>query len=451
MAKQLTDPAFAESFLAHALADTDFLKQVASTLEPDHFTNELQQRLLRVVKTFYEQEHTAPAGLILGVLDTWKTKGQLPEKLAGQLMVYASELLQKPLQNRRYLLDRYDAFLRLRSLASMTQRLIESAKREDLDNAEKLIFEYVRKRQTTRLKKERDGGLFEIDPSTRVVRRIMQGQDKLYTLISPLDRMNVGLGVGHLGIIVSQFSGAGKSIALAHMVTRAVLQGKPVLYFVIGEMTKAEVEDRLDQMISGLRRADLDVGDRLLKRLRNLFRFGLPPWIECLPGDKHTVQDLREIAYEIENTSNFKADTVVVDYMDNVKADKARADKDDYGEEVSKDLKRWAQDDSIRVWTATQGAKQAQDVTIVGQRHMGGSKSKYEQADLLMSINRTPEEVKENRTTIHIPKDRHDGAGMFTTTIKSDYSRLQFFVGEWREEDEVGPPKPDQPKKAGKK
>jgi hypothetical protein len=445
--KQLSDAAFQDSFLAHALGDSDFLQRVAPSIEPEHFSNELAQRLLRVVKTFFDSHRSAPGGLILEVLNAWKTKGLIPEKLAGQLLVYADKLLGEELLHRKYLLERYDEFLRMRELTVMTQKLIGFGQKEQLDKAEELIYEYVRARQKSKVVSSRDGGFFDMDPGERTLRRIMGVKDELYTLIRPLDQYGITLGRGHVGLLVSQFTGAGKSIGLMHFSTRAMMQGKKVLHLVLGEMSRAEVEDRYDSHIAGLPERDLDVGDKLLKRLRNLFRFKGRLWVECLGPKTHTVKDLRDLVTEIENTHGFRPDLVVIDYMDNIKPERAAHDDiHQSGLEIAMDLKAWAQQENIYLWTATQGAKEAQDVVTVSTGKMGGSRGKGEQADLIITINRTPEEIQKGITRLHIGKRRH-GAGGFTVTIRCNYERMQFYVGEEHFEGEPEPEPPKEPKK----
>lgn len=433
MGKQLYNIEYQESFLAHALSDTDFLKAVEPQIEPEHFSTDLAQRLLRLVKTFFGQHKTAPGPMVLDTIDRLNKAGHVSDRLAGQLAVYAKTLLATQLQHRRYLLERFDEFIRYRELATLTTKLVEVTKKEQLKKAEDMIADYIRGRRKTVIQAG-DGGFFSLDPTERAIRRTKSDQDKLWLLIKEFDRFDVSLKRGHLGIWMSQFSSAGKSVALAHCATRAVIQGKKVLYLVVGEMTKDEIEDRLDSMIAGLPMSEVDDGDRLQKRLRNLFRIGgrgdqKRMWIEAFSAGSQTVESLRDFMRELENTESFRPDLVVLDYMDNVRPVKADAhDLYSAGKEIAIDLKRWAQEEHIYLWTAMQGNRGGQDEVTADMRHAGGSVGKPEQADLFITINRTKEEAEQGLTRCFVAKARHNGGGNLTTVFKTDFDRMQFYV-----------------------
>lgn len=432
---KLYEAAFQDSFLAHALSDTDFLKAVAPTLDPEYFTNELAQRLLRVTLNFYESEKSAPGRLVTQVLLDLKAQGLVSDKLIGQINVYADQLLSTPLGHKRYLLERYDKFVRFRRMTRMFQKALEAIKREDLDKADQLVMDYVQTRQENAAKPEREGGFFDPNPAARAARRILQQEDEYYFLISALDAYNVKLVPGDLCVFMSQFSGIGKSWALMHCVLSGIVQAKKVLYIVIGEMRRPQVEDRFDVMISGLARPSLDEGDKLYKRLNHIFRLGDPPWIECFPSGGPTVQDLRKLESELANAHNFEPEIIVIDYMDNIRALNQQAGLYEQGVEISTSLKAWADSGKI-VITAAQGNREAQNVVTSGQGQAGGSRAKYEQATLFITMNRTPEEAKANLIRLMIDKARNL-KDKLQVTIKTDFERGQFALNEVTEDDMV--------------
>jgi KaiC/GvpD/RAD55 family RecA-like ATPase len=446
--KQLYTAEFQNSFLAHLMCDTEFLKVTAKTVEPSLFSNDLSQRTVRLIQAHFEKFQTAPAGMILDVITDWATKGLINEKLSGQLTLYCQTLLELPRQHRHYLLDRYDGFLRSRKLVNTVFKLTELAKKENLEDADALLLEYIRTRRgDSILQNGREGGHFDVDPTQRSLRRAQTEEDTLWMMIPPLDKYRIHMRRGHILMFASQYTGAGKSTALAHIVKSSVAQGKKVLYLVIGEMSKAEVEDRLDQMIAGKTKEDLDSDIKLEKMLFNVFRFGGDLHIECFSAKSATVQDLRDAALEVENTYSFKPDVVVIDYMDNILSHKESLHEK--GKEVAIDLKRWAQEDNVFMATALQGTTSGQDEVTADLRHAGESRGKPEQADIYITINRTQKEKEENLIRLYVAKYRH-GASAITVTFKCDLARMQFYVAPADGEAEPQNPTKPEPKK-GKK
>lgn len=416
-----------------------FLKEVEPDLEPDHFASEHAQRIVRILKDFSAKNGaSAPGDLTYDVIDKAATKAGLSEDTVKAIKAYTANLLGLDLQNRAYLLEQWTNFLRQRKLISTAGKVLDAAKADDMDTAFK-AFKEAASYQPKAQRERWDHGRYDPDPTMRSLRRANSDVEKLWTMIYPLDRANIALGRGHVGIWVSQMTGVGKSTALRHCALASVFQGYKTLVFVVGEMSRAEYEDCLDQAVAGLCRDELDFSDRLLKRIRNMLNFGGDLHIVSVPSGVHSVEDLEAMALEIENTEGFEADTVIIDYMDNL-VSKAGGQDNMFKEglDVGVSLERWAGIGKKRyIWTAAQGKTGAAEAPIAGIHHIGGSRGKGEKAMLVLTINRTAEEAAQNKTTINVAKSRFS-ASNFSFTIKSDFSRQRFYVGEWHSEDGDG-------------
>lgn len=425
---------FQDHFLAHALRDKVFVKEVEPDLEPDYFSSEHAQRIVRILKDFHSKTGSAPGDLTHDVIDKAATKAGLSDDTVKAIKAYADNLLAIELQNRAYLLEQWTGFLRQRKLISTSMKVLDAAKADDMETAFK-AFKEAASYQPKAQRERWDHGRYDPDPTMRASRRAESETEKLWTMIYPLDRCGISLGRGHVGIWVSQMTGVGKSTALRHCALASVFQGYKTLIFVVGEMSRAEYEDCLDQAVAGLCRDELDFSDRLLKRIRNMLNFGGDLHIVSVPSGVHSVEDLEAMANEIENTEGFEADTVIIDYMDNLVSKAGSDSMFKEGLDVGVSLERWAGIGKKRyIWTASQGKTGAADAPLAGIQHIGGSRGKGEKAMLVLTINRTAEEAAQNKTTINVAKSRFS-ASNFSFTIKSDFARQRFYVGAWHDEE----------------
>ena len=427
MKEDLYSQHFQDHFLSHALRDKDFLRDVEPDLEADYFASEHAQRIIRILKDFHKRTGSAPNLLAHDVIQEAAIKAGLGDDTVNAMKVYTDMLLGFELQNRAYLLERWTSFLKQRHLLNNVSKVLEATKQGDEETARKLLKETVQY-QPKASRENWDAGLYDPDPIRRALRRAGQDTEKLWTMIPPLDSLGVCLGLGHVGLWVSQTTGVGKSTALRHCALASVFQGHKTLIFVVGEMSKDEYEDCLDQAVSGLCREELDLSDRLLKRIRNMLRFGGDLYIVSLPAMTHTVQDLQNMEVEIENTEGFVAKTIVVDYADNLVPPSKSESLYHDGLQIALGLEAWAQTGRKRfLWNAAQGKTSAAEAPIAGIQHIGGSRGKGEQAPLVLTINRSPEEAKNDKTTVFIAKSRFSQSNI-STTFKTDFAKQRFYV-----------------------
>ena len=197
-------------------------------------------------------------------------------------------------------------------------------------------------------------------------------------------------------------------------------------------MDEDEWEDRLDQCILGLTREGLSDGAKIYRRLRKLFLRGGGIWIKHFSAGSEKVADLREHTKMLANVHNFVPDAVFIDSADALVPEGAITSSKDYehGEEVYKAIKAWIKEDQLVCWTVTQSNKQGMSAPIADQQHAFGSSGKVNNAELVISINRTPDESKMGRTNLFVVKDRH-GPGQFYINIRTDFERMLF----WRNSD----------------
>lgn len=415
---------FQRSFVAFLLRDSNFLESVAQDVKPELFSSEHAQRLVRLVLDFHTSNAAAPDALIFQVIDGLNSRGYLSSELHKILSTYIDELFAVQLTNRGYLLREFSNFLRHQTFATSLFPAMNLVKQGKFDDAEELILSAFKHKAGV---EDLLGTFYSEDTTIRTRRRREEDEDRLWTLIPPLDARIPGMKRGELGVLQSQRSSGGKSAALTFLARSAAYQRKNTLIYSM-EMSEEDYEDRLDMCVTGLAKASLTDSTELALRLRKLFRLGAKVVIKQFPPGKKTVSDLRRHTERLQAVEGFVPDLIVVDYLTLLRPEKA--DKRDMfatGEEITEDLRAWGIEDKLFLWSAAQSNREAMNSPVADMQHIGTSSGIIYTADLVLSINRTPEEEKLGMTNMMIVKNRQ-GQARVTFSFKTDFNRMQFYV-----------------------
>lgn len=417
------DKRFQQSLLAHYVRDAEFLTFAKGQVKPELFSSEVQQRLVRLVNDFYDKEKSAPNTLIYQVVSDWKSKGVLSDEQVVSLTIYIAELLALPLQNKAYIKNEFNRFAKEQLFRTNIIPITNLVKKGDFEKAEEKLKEIF----SFSVRQELDlGRAFISDPSVRISRREQEDQERFWLLIPELDRCIQGGKRGELWLWQSAKSSGGKSAALVHLTRSFVFQKKRILIYSM-EMSEESYEDRLDSNICGLSKDMLTDRIRIESKLRKLFRQGHQIWIKQFPNGV-LVDDLREHKRKLEAIEGFYADAVLVDYLDLLSIPREeKYNSHTIYKKVSEQLRAWAVEEKVLVWSATQSNAAGMEAKLVDQQHVAGSKGKVYTCDGLIGINRTPEEQKQGLCNLNVVKNR-DGAAGIVVKIRQDFSKMAFYL-----------------------
>lgn len=417
------DQHFQRHFLNHLLRDSDFAIKVKDAISADLFTSDDDRRLAKVTLDYINENGAAPGTLVFSVLKSLVDRNILSQGMHDQMAKYADEMFALGLQNREYLLKLHDDFRRnqlFRRNVIPASRLVQQGMYAE---AEELLRECFTTRQG---RKAGLGTFYTADPSIRIQRRLGDMNRSFWTLIPSFDRRVEGLKPGELGIAQSQRTSAGKTAFFVHLCRSAIFQRMRCSFYSL-EASKDSLEDRLDMNIVGLTKADLLDRNRILMRLRNLISQDVGVYIKQFPGSLTTLEDIRADFNMAASVYNWRPDVVIVDYIGEVAPTKADPQSlFAVGKEVASGLRGWAIEDQIRVWSAIQSNRDAIDASIADVQHSGGSVGIPNIADIVVSINRTPEQEKLGQTTLFVVKQR-EGAARFPLVIPTNFEKMQFY------------------------
>lgn len=241
-----------------------------------------------------------------------------------------------------------------------------------------------------------------------------------------------GLPPGSLGFFLAPTNG-GKSIALVHTSFDAALHGHNVLY-VSAELSEDLIKNRFDSCVTGIDSTKVKknasiIYDKITKSSvfsRVMSRIQV---IE-VPDGEATVSDINAMVERLRK-NGFDTNLLVVDYADNLKAEKRFEHDRAAFASIYKGLRALAKKQRIVCWTASQmndegTAASEKKSGVITVRHVNESRAKIHIADFSIAVARTQEEKDMNQARLVLLKNRlgpGDGAVVQVST-RFDISRL---------------------------
>jgi replicative DNA helicase len=420
------DERFQRHFAAYLMRDTQLLSMCRPYLDPQHFANEVIRTLVDVLLSFYDQHKSAPDQLIVSYLGDLIKQKVLTEQMGNLLQGLCTEMLQDVLQNRDYLLNKYDEVLQQLAFARVLPDVVQLAKQGKVLDAQEHLRTATAK--TPRGQKS-IGQWFTSDPTERVVRRQERESEIIYTLIPELDRRHLYIRRGELGILQGQRTGIGKSVFLAQMARNAAHQSKRALIITL-ELAENLYLDRLDSCTSGLRFDELSDAKVVRERIQRLIRGDNMVLVKKFPAYYTTVDTLIQYVKQLHEFQAWHPDVILLDYADllGVPAHLKGANIYEKGLEIFTQLHGWIDMLNVGMWTVSQSGRDAGKEVSTKMEHTGGSRAKNEIADLVLTASRTSDELMKGITRIGAEKVRNGPTG-FEFSIPTDLSRMQFYDG----------------------
>nr|MCS5643279.1 hypothetical protein [Dehalococcoidia bacterium] len=214
-----------------------------------------------------------------------------------------------------------------------------------------------------------------------------------------------GLGKRELGVVVAP-TGAGKSMALAHLGAAAVLRGKTVVHYTL-ELADTVVGQRYDSCITGIGLRDLmDHKDTILQAIP-LVRGKLI--IKEYPTKSASTRTIN-IHLEKLRQRGIEPDMIIVDYADllkptatGFKSQELRHSLGNTYEELRAIGQLW----DIPVWTASQTNRSGLNAEVITMEAISEAFNKCFVADFICSISRTMEDKTENKGRMFVAKNRN--------------------------------------------
>lgn len=405
------------------IEDKEFFKDLCDIVDQNVFTDPSIRTFVGVMKELYKSNQFVPSYDTMKIALSSKAHNETEKEY---YLAVVDKIQSLVYEGSEYIRELAEKFFKQQNMIRVAHEIIKIAGDGNTDNYDKCV-EMLNKALMQGINEDMGSCVFDDEAETlsedyRVA--IPTGIDKID------ETLEGGLGKGELGVIVgsSSFGKTSLTTAMAsHAATYKCPQNNNSGYKVL----QIVFEDRIKQIqrkhfgrITGVEARNLSkpeyidyVRDKLASyEDRDVLQHNLR--IVRLPSGEKTADDIKRLILRERNTG-FSPDLVIVDYFECLKC---KGDiSDDKWEKEGKTMRKFeamAGELNIAMWIPVQGTKDSLNAEIVTMDKAGGSFKKIQIAHIVMSIARTVEDIKENRATIAILKNRAGQAGAIFDNVE---------------------------------
>ena len=389
---------FQEKLVKTILFDRNFANQMEEVLD----TNYLELKYLQVfVDLLFQHKQSYPHPTYEAMVSVVRTQTEdYSDSIIKQVIEFMARIKSNAIgdDDEEYVKEKSLDFCKKQKLKEAILKSVDLLQSQSFDQIQKVINEAMN------LGADNDHGH---DWHKDVLDRFeLKMRNPVSTHWDEIDSITKGgLGKRELGVVVAP-TGAGKSMALAHLGAYAVIKGKTVVHYTL-ELADTVVGQRYDSCITGIE----------LKNLMSM-KDSIVMAIEHIPG-KLIIKEYptksastRTITGHLEKLrqKGINPDMIIVDYADLLKPTatgfKSQELRHSLGN-IYEELRAIGQTFDIPVWTASQTNRSGLNAEVITMEAISEAFSKCFVADFICSISRTIEDKTENKGRMFVAKNRN--------------------------------------------
>ena len=409
---------FQEKLVKTILFDRNFANQMEEVLD----TSYLELKYLQVfVDLLFQHKQSYPHPTYEAMVSVVRTQTEdYSDSIIKQVIEFMARIKSNAIG------DDDDEYVKEKSLDFCKKQKLKEAILKSVDLLQSQSFDQIQKviNDAMNLGADNDCGH---DWHKDVLDRFeMKMRNPISTHWEEIDTITKGgLGKRELGVVVAP-TGAGKSMALAHLGAMAVVKGKTVVHYTL-ELADTVVGQRYDSCITGIE----------LKNLMSM-KDAILMAVEHIPG-KLIIKEYptksastRTILSHLEKLKQkgINVDMIIVDYADllrptasGFKTQELRHSLGNTYEELRAIGQVW----DIPVWTASQTNRSGLNAEVITMEAISEAFNKCFVADFICTISRTVEDKTENKGRMFVAKNRN-GIDGIVYPMEFDTSRVHLKV-----------------------
>ena len=216
-----------------------------------------------------------------------------------------------------------------------------------------------------------------------------------------------GLGRNELGVVIAP-TGAGKSMALVHLGSQAIKEGKTVVHYTL-ELQDTVVACRYDSCITQYPLSDLtNFKDEIFEEIKDLDGTLIVKEYPTKSASTNTIK--AHLARLVKR--GIEPGLIIVDYADLLRPVVVRKEKRTELESIYEELRGLSNEMNCPVWTASQTNRSGLNAEVVTMEQISEAFNKCFVADFICTLSRTIEDKQNNRAKMFIAKNRNGPDGI---------------------------------------
>ena len=216
-----------------------------------------------------------------------------------------------------------------------------------------------------------------------------------------------GLGRNELGVVIAP-TGAGKSMALVHLGSQAIKEGKTVIHYTL-ELQDTVVACRYDSCITQYPLSDLtNFKDEIFEEIKGLDGTLIVKEYPTKSASTNTIK--AHLARLVKR--GIEPGMIIVDYADLLRPVVVRKEKRTELESIYEELRGLSNEFNCPVWTASQTNRSGLNAEVVTMEQISEAFNKCFVADFICTLSRTIEDKQNNKAKMFIAKNRNGPDGL---------------------------------------
>ena len=240
-----------------------------------------------------------------------------------------------------------------------------------------------------------------------------------------------GLGQKELGVVIAP-TGAGKSMALVHLGTQALREGKTVVHYTL-ELQDTVVASRYDSCLTKIPLQSLSAFKE--KIYEEVLEIQGKLIIKEYRTKTATTQTIRNHLEKLR-MRDINVDMIIIDYGDLLRPVRYLKEKRNELESIYEELRGMAAEYEAPVWTASQTNRSGLNAEVITMESISEAFNKCFVADFIFTISRTIDDKTANGGRLFIAKNRNGPDGI-VFPLFMDTSNVCIKVLQPSEEDEL--------------
>jgi len=240
-----------------------------------------------------------------------------------------------------------------------------------------------------------------------------------------------GLGQKELGVVIAP-TGAGKSMALVHLGTQALREGKTVVHYTL-ELQDTVVASRYDSCLTKIPLQNLtSFKEQIYEEVQDISGRLI---VKEYPTKTASTQTIRNHLEKLRMRS-IDVDMIIVDYGDLLRPVRYLKEKRNELESIYEELRGIAAEYEAPVWTASQTNRSGLNAEVITMESISEAFNKCFIADFIFTISRTIDDKVTNSGRLFVAKNRNGPDGL-VFPLFMDTSNVCIKVLQPSEEDEL--------------
>jgi len=414
---------FQEQLCMVILDDRPFADQIEEVLDINFLELRYLKLFLKVIFQYRQKYGVHPSRQILGTIlrSGIDDENELTQR---QVREYYARVVAAGLENQEYIKDTALDFCRKQNLKSAMIKSIGLLQNSSFDEIAVVI------NQSLKLGADNNAGYdWKKDFEERFKPKFRNPITTGWPLIDEICKG--GLGQKELGVVIAP-TGAGKSMALVHLGTQALKEGKTVIHYTL-ELQDTVVGSRYDSCLTKIDLGDLiTFKEKIYEEVQDIEGRLIIKEYPTKSASTHTLKTHLERL----RMKDVSIDMIIVDYADLLRPVTAQREKRNELESIYEELRGLAQEYKCPIWTASQTNRSGLNAEVITMESISEAFNKCFVSDFIFSISRTIDDKHTNTGRVFIAKNRNGPDGIIYPLFM-DTSTVSIKVLEPSEDNEI--------------